>query len=445
MEKFFKLKENGTDVKTEIIAGITTFMTMAYILAVNPLILSDTGMDAGGVFTATAIAASFATLVMALYAKYPFALAPGMGLNAFFAYSVVLGKMDKTWQFALTAVLIEGIIFIVLSFFNVREAIFNSIPKNLKNAVSVGIGLFIAFIGLEGAGIVEIGDGTPLVLGNIASGGPIIAFVGIIIIAFLLAKNVKGALLIGIMLSTLIGIPLGVTTLPESFGNIVSLPPSVKDVAFQFVGMKEIFSIEMIIVVFTFLFVDIFDTVGTLAGVASKADMLDEDGKLPRVGKALMADAVGTIAGACLGTSTVTTYVESASGVAEGGRTGLTALSASAMFALALFFAPLFTMIPSAATAPALITVGLFMMSPIKEIEFEDPTDGIPAFLTIIMMPLAYSIAEGIVFGMISYVVLKAITGKFKDISLTMWILGILFLIRIFIDPIMLLIRSIFI
>ncbi len=444
MENFFKLKENSTDVKTEIIAGITTFMTMAYILAVNPLILSDTGMDAGGVFTATAISASFATLIMALYAKYPFALAPGMGLNAFFAYSVVLGKMDKTWQFALTAVLIEGIIFIILSFFNVREAVFNSIPKNLKNAVSVGIGLFIAFIGLEGAGIVEIGDGTPLVLGNIASGGPIIAFVGILIIAFLLAKNIKGALLIGIIVSTLIGIPLGVTILPESFNTIVSLPPSIKNVAFQFVGMKEIFSLEMVIVVFTFLFVDIFDTVGTLAGVASKADMLDEDGKLPRVEKALMADAVGTIAGACLGTSTVTTYVESASGVAEGGRTGLTALSASAMFAIALFFAPLFTMIPSAATAPALITVGLFMMSPIKEIEFEDPTDGIPAFLTIIMMPLAYSIAEGIVFGMISYVALKAITGKFKDVSLTMWILGILFLIRIFIDPIMSLIRIIF-
>ena len=443
MENFFKLKEHGTDVKTEVIAGITTFMTMAYILAVNPLILADAGMDPGGVFTATAIAAAFATLIMALYAKYPFALAPGMGLNAFFAYSVVLGPMGKTWQFALTAVLIEGFVFIILSFLNVREAIFDSIPKNLKNAVSVGIGLFVAFIGLDGAGIVQVGEGTPLVLGDIASGGPVVALVGVLLTAFLLAKNVKGALLIGIITSTLIGIPLGVTILPENFNTIVSLPPSVKDVAFQFVSMKEILSIEMVVVVFTFLFVDIFDTVGTLAGVASKADMLDEDGKLPRVGKALMADALGTIAGACLGTSTVTTFVESSSGVAEGGRTGLTALSTAAMFALALFFAPLFTMIPAAATAPALIIVGLFMMSSIKNIEFDDPTDGVPAFLTIIMMPLAYSIAEGIVFGMISYVILKAVTGKFKDISLTMWVLATIFLARIFIDPIINLITSI--
>ena len=431
MENFFRLKENGTDVKTEIIAGITTFMTMAYILAVNPYILSQTGMDAGGVFTATAISAAFATLIMALYAKYPFALAPGMGLNAFFAFSVVLGEMGKTWQFALTAVLIEGFIFILLSFLNVREAIFDSIPRNLKNAVSVGIGLFIAFIGLDSAAMVKIGDGTPLALGDISSGGPIVAIVGIIVIGILLAKNVKGALLIGIIVSTLVGIPLGVTQLPESFNMLVSLPPSVKDVAFQFVSFQEIFSLEMIVVVFTFLFVDIFDTVGTLAGVASKAGMLDEDGKLPRVGKALMADALGTIAGACLGTSTVTTFVESASGVAEGGRTGLTALSTSIMFMLALFFAPLFTIIPGAATAPALIVVGLFMMGSIKEIEFDDPTDGIPAFLTIIMMPLAYSIAEGIVFGMISYVVLKSMTGKFKDISFTMWIIALLFIIRI--------------
>ncbi len=431
MESFFKLKQNGTNVKTEIVAGITTFMTMAYILAVNPNVLSATGMDPGGVFTATAVSAAFGTLVMALYARYPFALAPGMGLNVFFAYTVVLGKMGKTWQFALTAVLIEGIIFIVLSFFNVREAIFDSIPKNLKNAVSVGIGLFVAFIGLSGADIVQVGDGTPLVLGNISSGAPVVAFIGLIVIAVLLAKNVKGALLAGIIVSTIVGIPMGVTILPENFNTIVSLPPSVKDIAFQFVGFKDILSLEMIVVVFTFLFVDIFDTVGTLAGVASKADMLDEDGKLPRVGKALMADALGTVAGACLGTSTVTTYVESASGVAEGGRTGLTALSTATMFTIALFFAPLFTMIPAAATAPALITVGLFMMSPIKKIEFDDPTDGIPAFLTIIMMPLAYSIAEGIVFGMISYVVLKAITGKFKDISITMWLLSILFLIRI--------------
>lgn len=431
MEKFFMLKENNTDVRTELLAGVTTFMTMAYILAVNPLILSDAGMDAGGVFTATALSAAIATLVMALYAKYPFGLAPGMGLNAFFAYTVVLGDMQKSWQFALTAILIEGILFIILSFFNVREGIFNSIPLNLKNAVSVGIGLFIAFLGLDGAGIIQAGEGTLLGLGDLTSGAPIVAIIGILVTGFLFAKNVKGALLIGILVSTLVGIPLGVTQLPAGVNNIMSLPPSVSEVAFKFVGFDEIFSWDMLIVVFTFLFVDIFDTVGTLAGVASKADMLDEDGKLPRVGKALTADAIGTIAGACLGTSTVTTFVESASGVAAGGRTGLTALSTAGMFLLALFFAPLFTLIPAAATAPALVIVGLFMMSPIKQIDFEDYTESIPAFLTIIMMPFSGSIAEGIVFGMISYVVLKAVTGRFKEVSWTMTIISILFVLRI--------------
>lgn len=425
------LKENNTDVRTEVLAGVTTFMTMAYILAVNPLILSDAGMDAGGVFTATALSAAIATLVMALYAKYPFGLAPGMGLNAFFAYTVVLGDMQKPWQFALTAILIEGILFIILSFFNVREGIFNSIPLNLKNAVSVGIGLFIAFLGLDGAGIIQAGEGTLLGLGDLTSGAPIVAIIGILVTGFLFAKNVKGALLIGILVSTLVGIPLGVTQLPAGVNNIMSLPPSVSKVAFKFVGFDEIFSWDMLIVVFTFLFVDIFDTVGTLAGVASKADMLDEDGKLPRVGKALTADAIGTIAGACLGTSTVTTFVESASGVAAGGRTGLTALSTAGMFLLALFFAPLFTLIPAAATAPALVIVGLFMMSPIKQIDFEDYTESIPAFLTIIMMPFSGSIAEGIVFGMISYVVLKAVTGRFKEVSWTMTIISILFVLRI--------------
>ena len=430
MENFFKLKENNTNVKTEVVAGITTFMTMAYILAVNPLILAETGMDPGGVFTATALAATIATLIMALYAKYPFGLAPGMGLNAFFTYSVVM-RMGKSWEFALTAVLIEGIIFVLFSFINVREAIFNSIPVNLKNAVSAGIGLFVAFIGLAGSGIIVAGSGTLLGLGDLTSGAPVVCIIGLAVTGLLLAKNVKGALLIGILVSTLVGIPLGVTIIPENFSSILSLPPSVKDVAFKFVGFNEIFSLDMLIVVFTFLFVDIFDTVGTLAGVASKADMLDEDGKLPRVGKALMADAVGTIAGACLGTSTVTTFVESASGVAEGGSTGLTALSTAGMFALALFFAPLFTMIPAAATAPALIIVGLFMISSISKIDFSDFTEAIPAFLTITMMPFAYSIAEGIVFGMVSYVILKAITGRFKEISLTMWILSFLFIVRI--------------
>lgn len=425
------LKENNTDVRTEVLAGVTTFMTMAYILAVNPLILSDAGMDAGGVFTATALSAAIGTLVMALYAKYPFGLAPGMGLNAFFAYTVVLGDMQKSWQFALTAILIEGILFIILSFFNVREGIFDSIPLNLKNAVSVGIGLFIAFLGLDGAGIIQAGEGTLLGLGDLTSGAPLVAIIGILVTGFLFSKNVKGALLIGILVSTLVGIPLGVTQLPAGVNNIMSLPPSVSEVAFKFVGFDEIFSWDMLIVVFTFLFVDIFDTVGTLAGVASKADMLDEDGKLPRVGKALTADSIGTIAGACLGTSTVTTFVESASGVAAGGRTGLTALSTAGMFLLALFFAPLFTLIPAAATAPALVIVGLFMMSPIKQIDFEDYTESIPAFLTIIMMPFSGSIAEGIVFGMISYVVLKAVTGRFKEVSWTMTIISILFVLRI--------------
>ncbi|NYB75011.1 NCS2 family permease [Sedimentibacter hydroxybenzoicus DSM 7310] len=430
MEKFFKLKEHNTDVKTEVLAGITTFMTMAYILVVNPGMLNSTGMDLGGVFTATALSSMIATLVMAIYAKYPFALAPGMGLNAFFAFSVVLGPMGKTWQFALTAVLIEGIIFVLLSVVKAREAIFESIPLNLKNAVSVGIGLFIAFIGLSGAGIVKTGDGTIVALGELTSGAPLLAVIGIIITGFLLARNIKGALLLGIVLTTIIGIPMGVTVLPENFGTIVSLPPSVKDVAFKFVGFNEIFSFEMLITVFTFLFVDIFDTVGTLAGVATKADMLDENGKLPRVGAALMADSIGTIAGACLGTSTVTTYVESASGVAEGGRTGLTSLTTAIMFGIALFFAPLFTLVPTAATAPALVIVGLFMMSPITKINFDDYTEAIPAFLTIVIMPFAYSIAEGIVFGMISYVVLKAMSGRYKEISPVMLVLSLLFVLR---------------
>lgn len=427
MENFFKLKEHNTDVKTEILAGITTFMTMAYILAVNPLILSETGMDKGGIFTATALSAVIATLIMALYAKYPFALAPGMGLNAFFAYTVVL-EMGYSWQFALTAVFIEGIIFILLSFVKAREAIFDAIPINLKKAVSVGIGLFIAFIGLSSAGIVVPGEGVPLALGAINEPEALLALIGLIITGVLLAKNVKGALLIGIVTTTIIGIPMGVTILPEG-GKIMSLPPSLSKVAFQF-EWNNILSKDMIVVVFTFLFVDIFDTIGTLTGVASKANMLDEEGKLPRVSKALFADAVGTIGGACLGTSTVTTFVESASGVAEGGRTGLTALSTAGMFALSLLFAPLFTMVPASATGPALILVGLFMMSPIKEIDLDDFTEAIPAFLTILMMPLAYSIAEGIVFGMLSYVILKLLTGKGKQVSIVMYILSVLFIIR---------------
>lgn len=430
LERRFKLKEHGTDVKTEVLAGITTFMTMAYILAVNPLILSETGMDIGGVFTATALSAIIATLIMAFYANYPFGLAPGMGLNAYFAFTVVLG-MGYSWQFALTAVFLEGIIFIILSLFKVREAIFDCIPMNLKHAVSVGIGLFIALIGLSNVGLVVQGEGVILDLGVIKSPEVLLSLIGLIIMGVLLAKKVKGALLIGILITTIIGIPMGVTQLPEA-GGIVSLPPSLKNVAFQF-EWENIFTMDMLIVVFTFLFVDIFDTIGTLTGVASKANMLDEEGKLPKVSQALFADAVGTLSGACLGTSTVTTFVESASGVAEGGRTGLTALSTAVMFTIALFFAPLFTMVPGSATAPALILVGLFMMSPIKEVDLDDFTEAIPAFLTIIMMPMAYSIAEGIVFGMVFYVILKILTGRWKEISPVTFILAIIFVIKWFI------------
>ncbi|KGF08443.1 guanine permease [Tissierellia bacterium S7-1-4] len=428
MEKYFKLKENKTDVKTEILAGITTFMTMVYILAVNPGMLSETGMDFGGVFTATALSAGVATLIMALYAKYPFALAPGMGLNAFFTYSVCIG-MKQSWQFALTAVLVEGIIFILLSLLKVREAIFDLIPLSLKKAVSAGIGLFIALVGLKNAGIIVANEGTTIGLGDLTANASIVALLGLIVIAILYARNVKGALLIGIIIATIIGIPLGVTTLPEGF-KIFSLPPSLKDVAFKFVPFSEIMTKDFWIIVVTFLFVDIFDTVGTLAGVASKSGMLDKEGKLPRVSKALTADAVGTIFGACMGTSTVTTFVESSAGVAAGGRTGLTSVTTGIMFILALFIAPLFAIIPAAATAPVLVVVGVFMMSAVMEINWHDLTEAVPAFLTIAMMPFAYSIAEGIVFGIVSYTLIKTFTGKAKDVSALMWVLSVLFVLR---------------
>ena len=425
MEKFFKLKEHNTNVRTEVIAGITTFMTMGYILVVNPGILSTTGMPFDAVFTATVLSSIVATLVMALYANYPFALAPGMGLNAFFAFTVV-GIMGYSWQFALTAVLLEGIIFVILTFLNVREAILNAIPLNLKHAVSVGIGMFIAFIGLNGAGIVVMGEGTPLMLGEVNTGTAAVAIVGLLLTGVMLAKKVKGALLWGIILTTAISIPVGLTTLPAT---PVSLPPSIAPIAFQF-DFSNIFSLDMLIVLFTFLFVDMFDTVGTLIGVSVKADLLDESGNLPGAKRALFADAVGTTVGACLGTSTVTTYVESAAGVADGGRTGLTALSTAGMFAIALFLSPLFLMVPAAATAPALILVGLFMMSPILKIDLEDFTEAIPAFLTIIMMPLAYSIAEGIAFGVASYMILKFVTGRAKEVSMVTYIVGIIFVLR---------------
>lgn len=427
LEKFFRLKENKTSVRTEILAGITTFMTMAYILAVNPAILGDAHMDKGAVFTATALSAAVATLVMALVARLPFALAPGMGLNAFFAYSVVL-TMGYSWQFALTAVFLEGIVFLLLTAFNIREMIIKAIPENIRYSISVGIGLFIAFIGMKNSGIIVDSSATFVTLGYVNQPTVLLALLGVVITGALLKFRIRGALLIGVLIVTVLGIPFGVTLLPESL-KFVQTPPSLSPIFFQF-EFENIFTMDMLVVLFTFLFVDMFDTVGTLIGVATKADMIDEKGNIPRVKQALFADAVGTFFGAILGTSTVTTYVESASGVAEGGRSGLTALTVAILFGLSLVFAPVFLMIPSAALSPVLIIVGLFMLSPVKKLNLDDFTEAIPAFLTIILMPLTYSIANGIIFGLLSYVILKMIIGKFKDLSLLMYILAILFVIK---------------
>jgi AGZA family xanthine/uracil permease-like MFS transporter len=426
LEKIFHLKEKGAVVRTEVIAGITTFMTMAYILAVNPLILSSTGMDRDAVFTATALSSFIGIVIMAFYANLPIALAPGMGLNAFFAYTVVT-QMGYSWEMALTAVFIEGIIFILLTFFRVREAIVDSIPMNLKHAISVGIGLYIALIGLSNAGVIVKNESTLVSLGDLSNPQALLALAGIIIIGILLVFRVKGALAIGIIITAGIGIPLGITQIPEK--GLVSLPPSLAPVFFK-LDFSRVFTGDMLIVIFTFLFVDIFDTVGTLVGVCSKANLLDEQGRVPRARQALLADAVATAAGGILGTSTVACYIESAAGVAEGGKTGLTAMVVGIFFLLSLFFAPLFLMIPGAATAPALVLVGLFMISPIQKINLDDYSESLPVFLTMIMMPLAYSISEGIAFGMLSYVLIKFFTGKWKQISLVMYILAAFFILR---------------
>lgn len=408
-------------------AGFTTFMTMSYILAVNPQMLSETGMDKGGVFTASVIASIIAMVCMAFLANLPFGLAPGMGLNAFFTFTVVK-TLGYTWQFALTAVFLEGIVFLILSLFKVREMIFDAIPINLKKAVSCGIGLFIALVGLVNSGIILQGEGTVLQLGNLLSRESVVFIVGLFIIALLLAREIKGALMYGILASTILALFLGVSKYQG--GSPITLPPSLAPVAFK-IQFDKIFTFDMFTVVFTFLFVDIFDTVGTLVGVSAKAGMLDEQGKLKEASPALLADAIGTTMGALLGTSTVTTFVESASGVAEGGRTGLTALSTAFFFFLSLFLFPVFGMIPAQATGPALVIVGLFMLSSIKEIDFYDYSEAIPAFITIIAMPFCYSIAEGISFGMISYVLIKLLAGKRKDISILMYILAIVFVLRI--------------
>ena len=429
MEKFFKLKERGTDVRTEIMAGITTFMTMAYILAVNPFFLSEAGMDFGKVFAATAIASAIATLVMGLFANLPFALSAGMGLNAFFAYTVCLG-MGYSWQWALSAIFVEGIIFLLLTFFNIREAIVNSIPANLKRAISGGIGLFIAYIGLKNAGIIIVDNSTVSALNpEWFKGAAGVAIIGLIITSILLVKNVKGALLIGIIATTIIGIPFGVTT--YAGGSFVPTAPYFCNFAFGeiFSNGKSIF--DFVVVVFTFLFVDMFDTVGTLIGCAGKSGLIREDGTIPNAKEALFADSVGTTVGAMLGTSTITTFVESAAGVAEGARTGLTSVVVAILFLISLFLEPLFGSIPSAATAPALVIVGVMMITPITEIDFDDMSEGIPAFLTAIFMVCASSISDGIMFGILAYVVCKLFAGKMKDLPAATWIVAILFLAKI--------------
>lgn len=451
LEKMFHLKEHNTTVKTEIMAGITTFMTMAYILAVNPNILAEAGMDRGAVFTATALASFIGTCLMALLSNYPFVLAPGMGLNAYFAYTVVL-SMGYTWQMALAAVFVEGIVFIILSLTNVREAIFNAIPMNLKHAVSVGIGLFIAFIGLQNANIVV--DGATLVSvfsfkGSIENGTfrsegitVLLALIGILLTAILVIKEVKGNILWGILITWGLGIicqltglyvpnpELGAYSLLPDFSGGISVPslaPTLMKLDFSIVP-----TLDFVVIMFAFLFVDMFDTLGTLIGVASKADMLDENGRLPKIKGALLADAVATSAGALLGTSTTTTFVESASGVAEGGRTGLTGIVSAILFGLSLFLSPIFLAIPSFATAPALIIVGFLMLTSITKIDFGDYTEAIPCFIAIIAMPFMYSISEGISLGVISYVVINLCTGKAKEkkISGLMYVLAILFVLK---------------
>ena len=398
---------------------------MSYILAVNPSMFSQLdGMSAGAVFTATALAAVVGSLTMALWAKLPFGLAPGMGLNAFFVFTVCMG-MGYSWQFALTAVFIEGLIFIILTLTNLREAIVNAIPASLKNAIGAGIGLFIAFIGLQNAGIIANNDATLVSLGEITGGSPLLGLIGLVITGVLVVKDVRGGLLIGILLTTLIGIPMGIT----NYQGLVSAPHSLSDIFCKF-EWDHIFTLDMVVVVFTFLFIDMFDTIGTLVGVCTKANMLNPDGTIPRVKQAFMADAIATTVGACLGTSTTTTYVESASGVAQGGRTGLTAFVVACCFAISLFFSPIFLAIPSAATAPVLVIVGLFMLGPIKNIKLDDYAESIPAFITIVMMPLAYSISDGILLGMISYVVLNVLCGNFKRITPAMYVLAILFILK---------------
>ncbi len=442
LNKAFGFEADKHNVRTEIIAGITTFLTMAYILAVNPSIFSALdGMPGGAVFTSTALAAIIGTLVMALYAKKPFALAPGMGLNAFFVYTVCL-TMGYSWQFALTAVFLEGILFIIMTVTKIRTLLLNSIPGTLKKAIGAGIGLFIAFIGFQNAGIIVNSDSTLVTLGDITEGTALVAFIGLMVTSALVMLKVRGGILVGIIITTLVGLIVkdpatgsAVTQLNRSANGavqLVSLPSSISPIFCKF-EFSQILSWDMLVVVFTFLFVDMFDTMGTIIGVHQGAGLIPDGGprdNVPGAEKMFLADSIATVAGACLGTSTTTTYVESAAGVGEGGRTGLTAFSTAVCFGLALFFSPIFLSIPSAATAPALIMVGVMMMPSIKRIHWEDYCKSIPAFITIIMMPVAYSISDGILIGVISYVVTHAIAGRFKEISVPMWVLSVLFVLR---------------
>lgn len=439
MEKLFKLKEHNTTVKTEVMAGITTFLTMAYILAVNPNMLSASGMDNGAVFTATALASALATFIMAFWANYPIALSAGMGLNAYFAYTVCLGQLqgiDDPWKIALAAVLVEGIIFIILSFFKLRETIVNAIPENLKYGITSGIGLFIAFVGLKGAGVVVSDDSTLVALGNFGRPEVALCLIGILVIAVMNHYNVKGSILWGILITWVLGIiaqltgwyvvdpDAGAASLIPSLSASSFIPPSISSTfcKFDFAWIGSHVS-EFVVIVFSFLFVDMFDTIGTVIGVAEKADLLDEDGNLPRVGRVLMADAIGTVAGSMLGTSTVTSFVESSSGVAEGGKTGLTAMTTGILFLVALFLSPIFLAIPSFATAPALVIVGFFMASSIKKMEFDgDLADAVGGYLAFLMMPLTYSIANGIMFGVLAWFIIKVCTGQLKKIHPVMYL-----------------------
>lgn len=425
LKKLFGFDPTKTTIRTEILAGITTFLTMSYILAINPAMFGQLeGMPPGAVFTSTALAAIIGTVIMAFWAKLPFGLAPGIGLNAFFVYTVCIG-MGYSWQFALTAVLIEGIIFILLTVTNLREAIVNAIPLSMRNAIGAGIGLFIAFIGLQNAGVIVNDEATLVVLGDVTSGSALLAIIGLMITGLLYIKNVRGAMLIGILVTTAIGIPMGVT----EFKGILSQPEPIDAIFCKF-DWEHIFTLDMVVVVFTFLFIDMFDTVGTLVGVCTKAGLVNKDGSVKRIKEAFMADAIATTAGALLGTSTTTTYVESASGVAQGGRTGLTAFTIACCFAIALFFSPLFLSIPAAAIAPVLVIVGLLMLEPVRNIPFDDFSESIPAFICIIMMPLTYSISNGILMGMIAYVVLNLICGNFKKLTPTMYILAAAFIAK---------------